>query len=155
MFWKKNREEKPVETESPRPKEMTEPAAAAEMTPASPASPPALTATSADPAVPLETGAIRERVIEQLRLVFDPEIPVNIHELGLVYKIDVGEAGDVKIEMTLTSPACPSAAEIPLDVKHKVGSIDGVKSVDVEIVWDPPWTMEFMSEAARVTLGFY
>jgi FeS assembly SUF system protein len=104
---------------------------------------------------PLETGLVREKIIEQLRTVFDPEIPVNIYELGLVYKIDVAEDGRVKIEMTLTSPACPSAAEIPLDVRRKAEAVEGVTSVDVEIVWDPPWTMEFMSEAARVQLGFF
>jgi FeS assembly SUF system protein len=114
-----------------------------------------LAAAKPAPDVPLETGLMREQVIGQLRTVYDPEIPVNIYELGLVYKIDVDPEGNVKIEMTLTSPACPSAAEIPLDVRRKVESIDGVKSVDVEIVWDPPWTMEFMSEAARVQLGFF
>ncbi len=155
MFWKK-RDERDGEKAS-------EAAATESATAALPATaaPPATAATAAEsaakraPDVPLETGLMREQVIGQLRTVYDPEIPVNIYELGLVYKIDVDPEGNVKIEMTLTSPACPSAAEIPLDVRRKVESIDGVKSVDVEIVWDPPWTMEFMSEAARVQLGFF
>jgi FeS assembly SUF system protein len=130
------------------------PAAEAAAPSAAPASDPAAE-TKRTPDGPLETGLLREQVIGQLRTVFDPEIPVNIYELGLVYKIDVDADGNVKVEMTLTSPACPSAAEIPLDVRRKVESIEGVKSVDVEIVWDPPWTMEFMSEAARVQLGFF
>ena len=115
--------------------------------------------SSADaPAGPREeiaTGLLREQIIGQLRTVYDPEIPVNIYELGLVYKVQVDEERNVLIEMTLTSPACPSAEEIPVDVRRKAEAIEGVKSVDVRIVWDPPWSQEFMSEAAKVQLGFF
>jgi FeS assembly SUF system protein len=147
MFWKK-REENESPGELPAAPGGSAPPADASTADRAPEA-------SAKPAAPLETGLIQEQIIGQLRTVFDPEIPVNIYELGLVYKIEVSADGHVKIEMTLTSPACPSAAEIPLDVRRKVESVEGVKSVDVEIVWDPPWTMEFMSEAARVQLGFF
>jgi FeS assembly SUF system protein len=115
-------------------------------------------ATPDAPAGPREeiaTGLLREQIIGQLRTVYDPEIPVNIYELGLVYKVHVDEERNVLIEMTLTSPACPSAEEIPVDVRRKTEAIEGVKSVDVRIVWDPPWSQEFMSEAAKVQLGFF
>ena len=103
----------------------------------------------------IATGLLREQIIGQLRTVYDPEIPVNIYELGLVYKVHVDEERNVLIEMTLTSPACPSAEEIPVDVKRKAEAVEGVKSVEVRIVWDPPWSQEFMSEAAKVQLGFF
>ena len=103
----------------------------------------------------IATGLLREQIIGQLRTVYDPEIPVNIYELGLVYKVHVDEERNVLIEMTLTSPACPSAEEIPVDVRRKVEALEDVRSVDVQIVWDPPWSQEFMSEAAKVQLGFF
>lgn len=96
---------------------------------------------------------LRDQVVEALRTVFDPEIPVNIYELGLIYTVDVNEAGDVKIEMTLTSPNCPAAQSMPGEVEYKTRSIEGVGEVSVEVVWDPPWTPEHMSEAARLELG--
>lgn len=98
---------------------------------------------------------IEKVVVEALQTVYDPEIPVNIYELGLVYKVDVDEERNVLIEMTLTSPACPSAEEIPVDVRRKAEAVEGVKSVEVRIVWEPPWSQEFMSEVARVQLGFF
>lgn len=96
---------------------------------------------------------LEARVIEVLRTVYDPEIPVNIYDLGLIYGVDVGPDGRVQIRMTLTSPMCPVAGSLPGDVKSRVESVDGVTSADVELVWDPPWTMDQLSEAARLQLG--
>jgi FeS assembly SUF system protein len=98
---------------------------------------------------------LREKVIAVLTTCYDPEIPVNIYELGLVYDVDISPAGAVQIRMTLTSPACPVAGSLPPEVESKVRTVPGVSSARVEIVWDPPWTMERMSEAARVQLGFF
>jgi FeS assembly SUF system protein len=97
--------------------------------------------------------AIRERVIEQLRTVFDPEIPVNIYELGLIYEVKVDGAGQVGIRMTLTSPMCPAAEQLPPEVETKARSVAGVSSVQLDLVWDPPWNPSMMSEAARLDLG--
>lgn len=96
---------------------------------------------------------LQEQVVEALKTVYDPEIPVNIYELGLIYNVEVNEARDVKIEMTLTSPNCPAAQSMPGEVEQKTRSIEGVGEVSVEVVWDPPWTPEHMSEAARLELG--
>ncbi|MCS6807124.1 MAG: SUF system Fe-S cluster assembly protein [Acidobacteriota bacterium] len=97
---------------------------------------------------------LRERVIEQLRQVYDPEIPVNIYELGMVYDVDVDAAGGVYIRMTLTSPACPVAGSLPGEVEAKLRAIEGVTSVMVDLVWDPPWSPEMMSEVAKLQLGW-
>ena len=107
----------------------------------------------ADVSTVLGADTIREGVIETLRGIFDPEIPVDIYELGLIYGVDVSEEGDVEVRMTLTTPACPVAVSLPPQVEAEVGSVPGVKSSHVELVWDPPWTMERMSEAAKVQLG--
>ena len=96
---------------------------------------------------------IRERVIEMLRTCYDPEIPVNIYELGLIYDIDVEASGSVTIRMTLTSPACPAAQSLPPEVEAKVQSVPGVSSARVEVVWDPIWNPGMMSEAAKLQLG--
>ena len=96
---------------------------------------------------------LESRTIEVLKTVFDPEIPVNIYELGLVYKVTADENGAMEILMTLTSPNCPVAESLPVDVKTKVEAIDGVSEVDVQIVWEPTWTPEMMSEAAKLELG--
>ena len=93
-------------------------------------------------------------VIEALRTVYDPEIPVNIYELGLVYGIDVDPEGRVQIRLTLTSPMCPVAGSLPPEVEAKVAGITGVRASTVELVWDPPWNPSMMSEAARLELGF-
>ena len=98
-------------------------------------------------------GGIREAVIAQLRTVFDPEIPVNIYELGLIYEVDVREGGQVHIRMTLTSPMCPAAEELPPEVETKARSVAGVSDVELDLVWDPPWNPGMMSEAARLELG--
>lgn len=96
---------------------------------------------------------LREQVIEALRGVYDPEIPVNIYDLGLIYRLDVNEAGAVGIDMTLTAPGCPVAQTFPGTVECAVRCVPGVNDVHVELVWDPPWAQERMSEAARLQLG--
>jgi FeS assembly SUF system protein len=96
---------------------------------------------------------LEEQIIEALRTVFDPEIPVNIYEIGLVYGIDIQADGAVHIQMTLTSPMCPVAEQLPLEVESRVRAVEGVESVKVEIVWEPPWSPEKMSEAAKLQLG--
>ena len=93
--------------------------------------------------------------IEVLRTIYDPEIPVDIYELGLIYDVSADAEGNVDIKMTLTSPACPVAGSLPGEVESKVGRIDGVKRAKVEIVWDPPWTPERMTEAARLQLNIF
>ena len=104
--------------------------------------------------VPPRTAAeIREAIIEQLKTVFDPEIPVDIYQLGLIYDVDVADDGNVAIRMTLTSPMCPAAEELPPEVETKARSVEGVKSVNLDLVWDPPWTPDMMSEAAKLELG--
>jgi FeS assembly SUF system protein len=102
------------------------------------------------PAQPSETA-----LIDAVSQVFDPEIPVNIYELGLIYAFDIADDGHVKVEMTLTAPNCPSAQELPLQVKDVVERVPGVKSADVEVVWDPPWDPTRMSEEARLQLNMY
>ncbi|CUW47417.1 MULTISPECIES: SUF system Fe-S cluster assembly protein [Novacetimonas] len=99
--------------------------------------------------------ASEDAVIEAIATVFDPEIPVNIYELGLIYAIDLHDDGTVKIEMTLTAPNCPSAQELPAQVKEAVEKIDEVSTATVEIVWEPPWDMSRMSEDARLTLNMF
>lgn len=92
-------------------------------------------------------------MIEVIRTCYDPEVPVNIYELGLIYGVDVKPGGSVKVKMTLTSPACPVAGTLPPEVERKIKAIDGVNEAKVEVVWDPPWTIERMSEAARLELN--
>jgi FeS assembly SUF system protein len=96
---------------------------------------------------------LKGKIVEVLKTVYDPEIPVDIYELGLVYKIDVDADANVRIEMTLTSPGCPVAGTLPIEVEQKTRGVDGVNDVKVEIVWDPPWTPERMSEAAKLQLN--
>jgi FeS assembly SUF system protein len=95
-----------------------------------------------------------EEIVEACRSVFDPEIPVNIYDLGLIYTIDIDAENAVKIVMTLTAPGCPVAGEMPGWVADAIEPIDGIKQVDVDLVWDPPWGMDMMSDAARLELGF-
>lgn len=97
--------------------------------------------------------AIEERVIETLRLVYDPEIPVNIYDLGLIYNIAVAQDNRVQIRMTLTAPGCPVAGSIVAEVEKRIENIEEVPSASVELVWDPPWSKERMSEAALLELG--
>ena len=97
---------------------------------------------------------IEENIVRMLKTVFDPEIPVNIYDLGLIYKIDLSEEGHLIIEMTLTAPSCPAVDFIVEDVRDKVSSVEGVNSVDVDIVFDPAWDKSMMSEEAKLELGF-
>lgn len=97
---------------------------------------------------------VNQEIIEEtIKTIFDPEIPVNIYELGLIYDIAISEDFNIDIKMTLTSPNCPVAGSLPLDVERKVAAIPGVQDVKVEIVWDPIWSPDMMSEAAKLQLG--
>ena len=102
---------------------------------------------------PLNTLRFTPQIVEALSKVYDPEIPVNIYELGLVYDIDVDADANVHVRMTLTAPACPSAQTIPLDAERRIREIADLKDVKVDVVWDPPWTKDRMSDAAKLTLG--
>ena len=97
---------------------------------------------------------IGEKIIDVIKTIYDPEIPVDIYELGLIYDVLVNEDFDVKIIMTLTTPNCPVAETLPVDVKDKVKTIKGIKSVEVEMTFDPPWTKDLMSDEAKLELGF-
>jgi FeS assembly SUF system protein len=97
---------------------------------------------------------LEAQVVEAVRSCFDPEIPVNIYELGLIYDLKVDESGKVTIQMTLTSPACPAAQSLPGEVRSKVQAVPGVLEVQVDVVWEPPWDPSKMSEAAKLQLGF-
>lgn len=97
---------------------------------------------------------LREKVIDAIKRVYDPEIPVDVYELGLIYEIDILPVNNVHVVMTLTSPSCPSAETIPGEVKEVISALEEVNSVEVELVFDPPYTMEMMSEAAKLELGF-
>lgn len=101
----------------------------------------------------IQSQVLESQIIEALRTIFDPEIPVNIYELGLIYEVGVKPGGIVHVQMTLTSPACPVAGSLPPEVERRVSEVDGVKEATVEVVWDPPWTAELMSEAARLQLN--
>ena len=103
---------------------------------------------------PEEKTAIEERIVEVLKTVYDPEIPVNIYDLGLIYNIDVQETGAVEIDMTFTAPTCPAADFILEDVRQKVDNIEGVKNSNINLVFEPIWDQSMMSEEARVELGF-
>ena len=96
---------------------------------------------------------IGEKIIDVIKTIYDPEIPVNIYELGLIYDVLVNEDFDVKIIMTLTTPNCPVAETLPVDVEDKVKTIKGIKSAEVEITFDPPWTQDLMSDEAKLELG--
>ena len=96
---------------------------------------------------------LKEKIIKQIKKIYDPEIPVNIFELGLIYKIEVIDNKKALIEMTLTSPNCPVAESLPNSVKENILKIDGVEDVELKLVWDPPWTKEKMSEAAKLELN--
>ena len=104
-----------------------------------------------------ETKALvsEDAVIGAICTVYDPEIPVNIYELGLIYTVEIADTGDVKVEMTLTAPACPSAQELPEAVRNAIAAIDGVGDVTVDTVWDPPWAPSRMSEDARLSLNMF
>lgn len=98
--------------------------------------------------------SVEEKIVRLLKTVYDPEIPVNVYDLGLIYKVDVDDDNNVKIEMTLTAPNCPAADFIVEDIRMKIESIDEVKSVDVQLVFEPEWDKDMMSEEAKLELGF-
>ena len=133
---------------------MSENATPASSAPHDPSPPPsphaALTPTGETVPVPSE-----DSVIAAIATVYDPEIPVNIYELGLIYTIDLLEDGRVKVEMTLTAPACPSAQELPEQVREAVLAVPGVTDAEVEVIWEPPWTPDRMSEEARLQLDMF
>ena len=143
---------------SSQPNETPDTAAQGEQ-PAPPNVAPTLTAddqaasTPLSPIEKIQVDAVRSLIVEVIRTVHDPEIPVNIYEMGLIYNIDVTPAGVVAIKMTLTSPACPVAGTLPIEVEEKVKGVDGVSACKVDIVWDPTWTPDLMSEAAKLELG--
>ena len=96
---------------------------------------------------------LKEKIIEEIRKIYDPEIPVNIYELGLIYDIKVENKNTAKVKMTLTSPNCPVAESLPQEVKDSIMQVDGIEKVDLDLVWDPPWNKNMMSEAAKLELN--
>jgi FeS assembly SUF system protein len=120
--------------------------------PVSPDADPAA-ANQAGPAPAVDPRDLEKKVVEVLQTCYDPEIPVNIYEMGLIYKVEVNPAGAVRIVMTLTSPMCPVAESLPPEVESKIWNVNGVTSARVEVVWDPPWTPDLMSEAAKLQLN--
>jgi FeS assembly SUF system protein len=163
--------EKPAAVASP-PVESAATAPAEQSTGDSPFTPPdvwaldtgALTAPSTAPSAnmpevgptdPAITAELQGPIIDVIKTVYDPEIPVDIYELGLIYDIAADAERRVKVTMTLTSPACPSAQQLPSEVRYKVKAVPGVTDAAVEIVWEPPWDKERMSEAAKLSLGFF
>jgi len=173
MFWKKNKEERVVEPEEqvsppiadqPDPivvapsQELGSDVVAEEPIPAPMAREPLVAAGDgpkpSDLPPNIQAAQLEGRIIEAISSIFDPEIPVNIYELGLIYDLSITADNCVKVEMTLTSPACPVAGSLPGEVEQKVREVDDVQDVALELVWDPPWTPERMSEAARLELGF-
>jgi FeS assembly SUF system protein len=103
----------------------------------------------------MDTEALKEKVIEVLHTIHDPEIPVDIYELGLIYEVNILPINNVQIVMTLTAPSCPAAQSLPVEVDQKVRQIEGVNDVHVAVTWDPPWTKDRMSEAAQMELGWW
>ena len=125
--------------------------------PAGPAAAPAAASSPETPVEgdPLKTLELKPKIVEQLSTVFDPEIPVNIYELGLIYDVVVDAQGLAVIRMTLTAPGCPAAVTLPAEVQGKVKAIDGVSDARVDLVWDPPWDKDRMSDAAKLQLGIF
>ena len=109
--------------------------------------------TGEAPTTPIDSKAVEAAVIDALQTIYDPEIPVNIYELGLIYGVEVNEEGRTEVRMTLTAPACPVAGALVEEVAEKTGRVEGVSTSHVELVWDPPWTPERMTEAAKLELG--
>ena len=108
-----------------------------------------------NPQATADVSILEGKAKDALRTVYDPEIPINIYELGLIYELQVEPTGQVNVKMTLTAPGCPEAQSLPLRVEQVIREIPGVSGVNVEIVWDPPWTLQKMSEAARLQLGIF
>jgi len=101
----------------------------------------------------MDTEMLKQKVIETLQTIYDPEIPVNIYEMGLIYEVDILPINNIQITMTLTTPSCPSAQSLPIEVDQKVRAIEGVNDVHVAVTWNPPWDKSMMSEAAQLELG--
>jgi FeS assembly SUF system protein len=158
MFWRK-RMEQPTETvartmrepDAPEPAKRTAQAMETQADPA-PAEPSAAMDGMHSPEIGL--AQLEGRIIEAISEVYDPEIPVNIYELGLIYDLHITADHCVRVEMTLTSPACPVAGSLPGEVEAKIRDVEGVNDVALELVWDPPWTPDRMTEAAKLELGF-
>lgn len=104
---------------------------------------------------PNANAELENRIIAALREIYDPEIPVNIYDLGLIYRIEIDENALVHLDMTLTAPGCPVAQTFPIQVADAIRAVEGVADVELEMVWDPPWSVERMTEEAKVTLGFF
>ena len=117
--------------------------------------PPNSSQTAGMTADPANTAALEPQIIEALSTIFDPEIPVNIYQLGLIYDIIVDQSSAVGIRMTLTAPGCPAAQSLPVEVRNAIAKIAGVSDVKVDIVWDPPWDRDRMSDAAKLQLGLF
>ena len=101
----------------------------------------------------LNTDELKNKVVEKLQTIFDPEIPVNIYELGLIYEVEIMPINNVQVVMTLTAPSCPAAQSLPIEVDQKIREIEGVNDVYVTVTWNPPWNRSMMSEAAQLELG--
>ena len=101
----------------------------------------------------MDTEILKQKIIDRLQTIYDPEIPVNIYEMGLIYQVEILPINNVQIVMTLTTPSCPSAQSLPIEVDQKVRAIDGVNDVHVAVTWNPPWDKSMMSEAAQLELG--
>ena len=114
---------------------------------------PAMAGSSEPESAGVRAELLKDQIIEALCTIYDPEIPINIYELGLIYDLRVDASGNVDIKMTLTSPACPVAESLPVEVENQVAAVPGVQNVKLELVWDPPFSIEMMSEAARLQLG--
>ena len=102
----------------------------------------------------MEANELRDKVIEIIQTIYDPEIPVNIYDLGLIYRVDILPINNVQVTMTLTAPSCPAAQSLPVEVDQKIRAIDGVNDVHVAVTWDPPWDKSMMSETAQLELGW-
>lgn len=102
----------------------------------------------------METDVLRDKVIDVIKTIYDPEIPVNIYDLGLIYRVDILPINNVQVTMTLTAPSCPAAQSLPIEVDQKVREIEGINDVHVAVTWDPPWDKSMMSEEAQLELGW-
>ena len=149
-MWRKQSEFE--SSHAPRPEHGGAPAAG-EVTDAAEATGDTSPVTADTGATGANSETLERLIVEALKTVFDPEIPVNIYELGLIYDVSVADGGKASIRMTLTTPMCPAAEELPPEVETKARGVPGVTSVELELVWEPPWAPEMMSEAARLDLG--
>jgi FeS assembly SUF system protein len=118
-----------------------------------PADRPGAEASSFSPSTPAGAAVLRDNIVAALRTIYDPEVPVNIYDLGLIYNLDIDGDGRVDIQMTLTTPGCPVAASFPDPVEQRIYEVPGVQEVRVELVWDPPWTMDRLTEETKLELG--